>query len=134
MTTATKPELDIDVQFGNVSIGAENARLGVKIDRGNMDLDSADEMLCGKRLTGRIEVCPPGEQQGQQALPGMKDERPHLDGTFDVNRSDAELTPKDVVRPFSTHAEALAWCNAREAEIVADEAKTTPEIVIGGEA
>ncbi len=56
------------------------------------------------------------------------------DGTFDVNRSDAELTPKDVVRPFSTHAEALAWCNAREAEIVADEAKTTPEIVIGGEA
>ena len=78
---ATKPELEIDVQFGNVSIGAENARLGVKIDRGVMDLDKADECLCGKRLTGRIEVCPPGAQEGQQALPGMENERPHLDGT-----------------------------------------------------
>ena len=49
------------------------------------------------------------------------------DGTFDVNRSDAELTPKDAVKPFATHAEALAWCNAREAGIVAEDAGLAAE-------
>lgn len=84
--TATATELEVDVQFGGVSIGDETARVGVKIDRGVMTLEQADECLCGKRLTGRIEVCAPGEQQGQQSLPGMKNERPHLEGTFDVKR------------------------------------------------
>lgn len=79
-------ELEVDVQFGGVSIGDETARVGIKIDRTLLDLEKADDMLCGKRLTGRIEVCAPGEQNGQQSLPGMKDSRPHLDGTFDVKR------------------------------------------------
>lgn len=92
--TATAVGLEVDVQFGGVSIGDETARVGVKIDRGAMTLDDADEFLCGKRLTGRIEVCAPGEQQGQQSLPGMNDARPHLDGTFDVKRFG--VGPKEV--------------------------------------
>lgn len=83
---STKLELEVDVQFGGVSIGDETARVGVKFDRARLTLDQADEFLCGKRLTGRIEVCAPGEAEGQSSLPGMEDERPHLDGTFDVKR------------------------------------------------
>lgn len=130
MTTATKPVLDIDVQFGNVSIGAENARLGVKIDRGNMDLDSADEMLCGKRLTGRIEVCPPGEQQGQQALPGMKDERPHLDGTFDVKRFGVGASEISAGLTFSLGAidvSELARFAKKNGRLIVTEAQYLPD-------
>jgi len=101
MTTATAKELEVDVQFGGVSIGDETARVGIKIDRGRMSVEEADEFLCGKRLTGRIEVCAPGEQQGQQSLPGMKDTRPHLDGTFDVKRFGVSLKEISAGLTFS---------------------------------
>lgn len=39
------------------------------------------------------------------------------DGLFSIRATDSELTTDNP--PFSTYAEAVAWCNAREAELFA---------------
>lgn len=128
--TKTATELEVDVQFGGVSIGDETARVGIKIDRALMQLDQADEILCGKRLTGRIEVCAPGEQQGQRALPGMKDERPHLDGTFDVKRFGVSLKEISAGLTFglgSIDVSELAKFAKKNGRLLVTDAQFLPE-------
>lgn len=47
---------NIPVEFGNLSIGDASARLSLRIERDELDLDDAVETLCERRLTATIEV------------------------------------------------------------------------------
>lgn len=64
---AVKPPpsaLDVAVSFGNVSIGDEAASVGISVERARLSIDRADETLCGRRLTGRIEARDAHPDQG----------------------------------------------------------------------
>lgn len=60
--------LDIPVEFGGVSIGEATARLGIRANRSVLNINSADEVLCGHRLTGRVVLGGEDEQPGQGRL------------------------------------------------------------------
>lgn len=74
--------LDIPVDFGSVSIQAKSVRVPVKIQRADMSLDQADQILCGHRLTGKIVARPKGDHQDQGTLNGF--EPVELPGVFEV--------------------------------------------------
>ena len=80
--------LDLAVAFNGVSIGESTARIGVTVDRSLLELKRADELLCGRRLTGRILVRKKGDHDDQATLPGMEDTQfvAAVDGNFDVKR------------------------------------------------
>ena len=80
---ATREVLNVPVQFSNVSIGDQVARIGVAIDRDNLNIDAADECLCGRRLTGLVIVLPPGEDAAQMTMID-KGDRHEISGSFDV--------------------------------------------------
>lgn len=84
-TRKPKSVLDVPVQFGGVSIGEDTGRVAVKIDREQLNIDAADEMFCGRRLTGRIVVVPSGVDPDQQEMFDDND-RHELKSTFDVKR------------------------------------------------
>lgn len=46
------PTLDFPVAFGTVSF-AKSARVGISVSREDLVLSKADNLLCGRRLTGR---------------------------------------------------------------------------------
>lgn len=74
---------DIPVQFGGVSIGQSTAKLSMKIVRGAMSLEFADELFCERRLRGRIQLG--GHDDGSGQLKFF-DTDPCIDGSFDVHR------------------------------------------------
>lgn len=76
--------IDVPVEFGGVSIGDGTARLGVRIMRDVLDLDMADDLFCGHRLTGTVAVGNGRDAAGQGLL--WDDLIYHLGGTFDVKR------------------------------------------------
>lgn len=88
--------LDVPVNFGDVSIGDGTARIGVRIDRSLLNIDAADELLCGRRLNGRLLVTPPGDANSQTYIdPEVSGELKHeLESTFDVKRFSA--SPKNI--------------------------------------
>lgn len=51
---AAKIVKTIPVNFGTVSLGAGTARLGIKVSRSDLSLDTADELFSGRRLNGTI--------------------------------------------------------------------------------
>lgn len=75
--------LDVPCEFGGVSIGKETARVSIKVQRAELNIEEADEALCGKRITGRIVAKPRNELQGQGHLMDVDEE---ITGTFDVKR------------------------------------------------
>jgi len=79
-----KTILDVPVSFGGVSIGQDTARVGIKIERGNLALDRADECFCGKRLTGKIILGRRDDAKGQGKL--IEDTDYEVAGAFDVKR------------------------------------------------
>lgn len=88
--------LDVAVNFGDVSIGDGTARIGVPIDRSLLNIDAADELLCGRRLDGRLLVIPPGDASNQTYIdPELSGELRHeLTSTFDVKRF--SVSPKNI--------------------------------------
>lgn len=79
-------DLDVNVEFGGVSIGETTARLGVKLQRGQMELDQADAVFSGKRLQGLVTL-QSRDDEGQTRLPGMEDNvPPTLETVFDVKQ------------------------------------------------
>jgi hypothetical protein len=88
--------LDVPVNFGDVSIGDGTARIGVRIDRSLLNIDAADELLCGRRLNGRLLVTPPGDANSQTYIdPEVSGDLKHeLESTFDVKRFSA--SPKNI--------------------------------------
>lgn len=89
-----KPEIQLDrpVTFGGVSIGVETARIGVKFDRDALSIDTADEFLCGRRLTGRIYTVPKGEDPTQKHM--FKGERHEVTNVFDIKK--ISVSPKMI--------------------------------------
>lgn len=76
--------LDVPVEFGGVSIGDATARIGVRIDRSVMNINAADDIFCGHRLTGRVLLGGTDDQPGQTKF--VDDIDHQVDGTFDVKR------------------------------------------------
>lgn len=66
---------ELRVEFGNVTIGDQTARLGVKIAREELPLADADRLFCGRRIWGVVSLAEPGDED-QQRLPTMEDNRP----------------------------------------------------------
>lgn len=75
--------LEIDVKYGNVSIGMDTCRLGITIERSKLSISQADKNLCGKRLVGTILARAGGAQSGQESLP-MIEADVTLEAAFDV--------------------------------------------------
>jgi hypothetical protein len=77
--------LEVAVAFGGVSIGEKTARVSMKIARGESGLDivAAEDLFCGRRLTGRIQL------GGKTDTPGQTkfiETDVVVDGTFDIHR------------------------------------------------
>ncbi len=94
MGNENKSMLDVAVAFGGVSIGDTTAKVGFSIDKEAMNIDVAEAVLCGKRLTGRLVALPNGEDPDQQALPGMEETKHELKAAFDVKGY--RSTPKKI--------------------------------------
>ena len=91
---AKKTDVRIAVKFGGVSIGEETARLGIRISRADVALERADEMLCGRRITGKVRVASvSGEGADQKALAGMEDAIVEIASVFDIKR--LGVSPKE---------------------------------------
>lgn len=80
MTTKTEYELKREVEFNGVSIGQDTARVGVKIDRDEIDLETADKFFCNKRVEGEILV---GKAVRQQKM-FDDDSQPLVKSVFDI--------------------------------------------------
>jgi hypothetical protein len=65
--------------------GDNTARLGVRISKELLKIKQAEELLCGRRLTGSIFRCPPGQSVDQQVFEWGPDVT-QIDSTFDVKR------------------------------------------------
>ena len=81
------------VQFGGVSIGEATARIGIRIDRELLNLDAADELFSGRRLTGAVMVVPDGESPDQQRL-FDGDDKHEIESAFDVKGF--RVAPKEI--------------------------------------
>lgn len=103
-------EHDLDCAFGGVSYGHETARLGVKIDRGKLDLADADEMFAGKRVECEVSLLNRSDR-GQKRLKGMEDSTPPtITTTVDVKRfgvSPTTISAGLVFNKSSIDGEAL---------------------------
>jgi hypothetical protein len=65
----------------------------VKFDRGAFEsLLEAEQTLCGRRLNGKVQVCPKDEASGQGQL--FDGTRPEVAGVFDVKRF--SVCPKNI--------------------------------------
>lgn len=74
--------LDIPCEFGGLTIGDAVAKLSVTIRREVLNIDAADEALCGRRLTGRIIVIGADVDPKQTHL--IDDLHPVVESSFDV--------------------------------------------------
>lgn len=75
--------IDIPVEFGGVSIGGSTTRIGVRINRDDLNINAADDVFCGHRLTGRVELGNGDESPGQTRF---VDQTELLEGIFDCKR------------------------------------------------
>lgn len=121
------PALSCAVEFGGVSIGDGTARLGLKIDRSNLNIDAADEALCGRRLKGRVVVLKDGEQANQTTfLDGVRHE---VSSIFDVKRFG--VAPRNITcgLTFSLadiDVEALSHFAKQKGRFIVDEVSAIP--------
>ena len=83
-TTGGASVLDIPVEFGGVSIGDATARLGIRIDRSVCNVNTADDVFCGHRLSGSVVLGANGDSAGQKKIVDDLDHQ--VSGVFDVKR------------------------------------------------
>ena len=58
----------IPCHFTSVGLQVEHRRIGVRIDRGRLSIETADELFSGHRLKGTVEVILDGESDDQVPL------------------------------------------------------------------
>jgi hypothetical protein len=122
------PALSVPVEFGGVSIGDGTARLGLKIDRTNLNIDAADEALCGRRLKGRVVILKDGENVNQTTfLDGVRHE---VSSIFDVKRFG--VAPRNITcgLTFSLadiDVEALSHFAKQKGRFIVDEVSAIPD-------
>lgn len=85
MAKSKTPVLEVPVSFGGVSIGEKTARVSMKIQRGDCGLDivAAEDLFCGRRLTGKIQLGGKADTPGQTKF---IETDVVVDGTFDIHR------------------------------------------------
>jgi hypothetical protein len=76
--------LDIPVEFGGVSIGESTCRLGVRINRDVCNINTADEIFCGHRLTGKVLLGGSDDSPNQKKF--LDGDEYSVEGSFDVKR------------------------------------------------
>lgn len=82
-------QLDLNVEFGGVSFNDQTARLGVRVDRTELDITDVDDYFAGKRIDGRVTLRKI-DDEGQPRLEGMEDEQPpEIDAVFDCKQFSA---------------------------------------------
>lgn len=123
--------LDVAVSFGGVSIGDATARVGFSIEKESMTIDEAEEILCGKRLDGRLVALPAGDDVDQQLLPGADPGTKHeLKGTFDVKgyRSTTKAISTGAVFLLTAiDIELLGHFAKRSGRLIVTDASEMPE-------
>lgn len=132
-TAAKKKRMKIAVEYGSVGSGENTCRVGIKIDRADMDAATADEVLCGRRIYGSARVSRTTDEKDQEALPGMQDASIayEMSGMFDIKR--VGLSPKEItagltfglkdtdVETLSHFAKRKGWIHVEQIEDLADE-------------
>lgn len=74
--------ISIPVHFTSVGLQLEHRKIGIRIDRQRLSIETADELFAGRRLTGTVEVTLDGEDPNQQALiPGTLSA---VESSFDI--------------------------------------------------
>ena len=123
----------VPVKFSGVSIGAGTARIGIKIERSKLDLARADELLCGRRLSGRIVVTQ-DEDADQQRLFAGKNE---LHAVFDSKRFGAN--PNEITAGLTfnlsdveTQFDSLGHFANRSGALQIDEVAVLADVEGGG--
>ena len=76
--------IDLPVTFGGVSIGDQTAKLAIKVDREFLNINAADEVLCGRRITGKVALGRSGDTPGQMVL--VEDMDDVIVAKFDIQR------------------------------------------------
>jgi hypothetical protein len=76
--------LDVPVEFGNVSVGKGTITLNCKIARDYCNINAADDLFVGHRLSGRVMLGRAGDQPGQTTY--VDDLNHYIDAVFDVKR------------------------------------------------
>lgn len=120
--------LNVPCTFGTVGFGKDTARIGIKVERSQLPLESADELLCGMRLTGKLtaDVADPDQKQ----LPGMEGSHDSVAGTFDVKS--ISLKPDEIgfgatFSVASVDQHALIALRSRTGRIVISSAEELPD-------
>jgi hypothetical protein len=85
--------VELPVRYGNVSIGEDTVRLGIRISRGNLTPGKADALLCGRRLTCQLSCVPRGKDVDEPTLPGVDVGR-QVEAVVDVNA--VSMTRKNI--------------------------------------
>lgn len=120
--------LNVPCSFGSVGFGKETVRIGVKVDRGQLALDSADTTLCGMRLTGRLTADTADPDQKQ--LPGMEGTKDSVAGAFDVKSLSVkpdEITFGATFAVQSVDEHALIALRSRTGRMVITAAEALPD-------
>jgi len=123
-----KTVLNIPCSFGTVGFGKESCRIGIKVERSDLPLECADELLCGMRLTGRLTADKSDPDQLQ--LPGMEGSHDSVAGTFDVKS--ISLKPDEIgfgatFSVASVDQHALIALRSRTGRIVISSAEELPD-------
>lgn len=128
--------LDLPVQFGNISIGERNLRVGVTVDRQYLAVNRADQQICEKRLTGVIIARPAGEQEDQGSLQfegePIKAGSVELRGVFDVKSFRVSLEQISFGLTFavaSVDVEAISHFANRSGRLQVENFEAIPEPV-----
>lgn len=74
----------IPVEYGNVSIGDQVARISMKIDRAKIDDTKALNLLCARRLTGTVTVTNTDVDPRQKNF--FDTATASIEGSFDTKR------------------------------------------------
>lgn len=91
-TGAAHPVAQIQVMFQSISIGDATCSIGFRIDREKMNLDAADELLCGHRITGRLIAAKEGDDPSQTTM--FEADKYEVAGVFDSKKFG--VTPRHI--------------------------------------
>ncbi len=122
-----KTALNAPVAFGGVSIGEKTARIGIKINRKNLTLETADKAFSGRRLIGRIVL---GHEDESADQTQMFDSDYSVEGAFDVNQFSTNATYFGAGLTFNLaeiDIEDLAHMSKGAGRLIVDEVTDIPE-------
>lgn len=114
--------MDVPVSFGDVSIGDGTASIGVSIDRSAVNVETAEQFFCGRRLSGRILVFPSGDDPTQKYIPDTGVGRHEIESVFDCKRFG--VSPKKLSTKLSFSLDGIALdelgqCAKRQGRLIA---------------